>query len=534
MAADNVEIKDSGMQGAGRGLFARRAFAPGEVILELDRPYLFELSPSRLSNTCSWYHQRAGTDPSECRNVTHNHVSRRLIKISMCNKCRKVGYCSKTCQALSWENDHKFECKLFKRESLWGEVSAIRAVMKTLRRLVLEYPGEAANVRRLLELRPVVDRNVMEEYIRIDPERFEHCIDVAGRALGYAGKPTDIDGLDARTLAEKLAVTFFGAGASFNSAADGGVVGFGVDPLFSLINHSCDPNAIMYSQHADVELRALGAINAGDEICLEYVDGLRSFAIRQFKMQKLFSCQCAKCKTGEDLEVAPLVEQAKKLEGEYRRLADGMVCTHESNLSPYLLPGYDKEAQKRAVAWLLEAYRILDAYAGVDEVKRFIRLSIDSELFSWTRQPVPRLCAKLQKLYMENGQISKALRIAIKLHIDVYPTIHDKFHPITLENAWNILLLINELKKIDYGGLHDVLASRQMDLTIIRFGFLFYLHDYMTGASYTVHHLYRTIMETYKEMMDATDMPKKKIRRLVRSNWDAIVISAREMSTSNL
>lgn len=79
----------------------------------------------------------------------------------------------------------------------------------------------------------------------------------------------------------------------------------------SKINHSCVPNAeptFPYSNHT-LAITATGAIEAGQEICISYLDECsleRSRHSRQKELREnyLFVCQCAKCEEQiEDADV---------------------------------------------------------------------------------------------------------------------------------------------------------------------------------------------------------------------------------------
>jgi SET domain-containing protein len=47
-------------------------------------------------------------------------------------------------------------------------------------------------------------------------------------------------------------------------------VGFALDTFITLLNHSCDPNARLISEGAELRLRALKDICTGDELTISY------------------------------------------------------------------------------------------------------------------------------------------------------------------------------------------------------------------------------------------------------------------------
>lgn len=74
---------------------------------------------------------------------------------------------------------------------------------------------------------------------------------------------------------------------------EGEEVGITVDPLAGVINHSCDPNATYILEGANIRIRSLRHIEAGEEITIAYTDVTFS---RDQRRQKLadwfFDCAC--------------------------------------------------------------------------------------------------------------------------------------------------------------------------------------------------------------------------------------------------
>lgn len=100
----DVEVRSSPIAGAGRGLFALKDFAPGDLVLSLERPYVAELDIDRLSDTCAWCFQRGATDANE-RSLSQNlGLPAGFIETKACTGCKRVRYCSKICQTKAWSN----------------------------------------------------------------------------------------------------------------------------------------------------------------------------------------------------------------------------------------------------------------------------------------------------------------------------------------------------------------------------------------------------------------------------------------------
>ncbi|KAF2210233.1 hypothetical protein CERZMDRAFT_45763, partial [Cercospora zeae-maydis SCOH1-5] len=94
--AANVEVKKSGIDNAGRGLFAKKDFEPGDVVLSLDRPYVAELDTSRLSDTCAWCFLKGVTAEERAKAVALG-LPASNIETKQCTGCKRVRYCSKIC-----------------------------------------------------------------------------------------------------------------------------------------------------------------------------------------------------------------------------------------------------------------------------------------------------------------------------------------------------------------------------------------------------------------------------------------------------
>jgi len=71
--------------------------------------------------------------------------------------------------------------------------------------------------------------------------------------------------------------------------------------VISLANHSCTPNATVMFDGRRIELRALDAIEEGEQIFISYVDNLQSRDARRKELREryFFECRCGKCERDE-------------------------------------------------------------------------------------------------------------------------------------------------------------------------------------------------------------------------------------------
>jgi len=75
------------------------------------------------------------------------------------------------------------------------------------------------------------------------------------------------------------------------------ILGVGLFPLASLINHSCHPNCAFHNQGQTLYVRTLCDVKQGEELCYSYIDLYQSRSKRQAELlsSKFFECQCERC-----------------------------------------------------------------------------------------------------------------------------------------------------------------------------------------------------------------------------------------------
>jgi hypothetical protein len=102
----------------GIGLFAAADFEPGDVILRIRSPYILVLDNNTIETLCY-------------------HCLSRVESLPHCARCKSVRYCSKDCQLVSWEEIHKYECKIFRKVKNQGRPllpTPVRALLQVLLR----------------------------------------------------------------------------------------------------------------------------------------------------------------------------------------------------------------------------------------------------------------------------------------------------------------------------------------------------------------------------------------------------------------
>ncbi|KAI0430333.1 hypothetical protein F5Y09DRAFT_230716 [Xylaria sp. FL1042] len=536
-ANKGVEVKQSQISGAGKGLFARVAFSPGDVVVTVDRPLVAELEVERMQDTCAWCFQRGATDPVEKKMAEAVGLPSGSIETKHCTGCRKVGYCSKVCQSKAWKREHKYECKILGRDDVVDLPPEVRGAVKVLGRLVADPDNEFVHTRKILGFWPGKDSASLNEISRQNEKKYADIHVIARAVWMYCGKP-EIDGLDPQSISRGVMANIMINAIPLTSVFDAVPLGMAFDPLISSANHSCDPNAHLVFNQPRQEIRALRKIKAGEEIFVSYTDPTNPFGVRQAALQEYyyFTCRCTKCEKGVELEAKRFPERPEDLGSEYRKLADELVSRHESELSRHLVSGSDDEAQRRVAALQAEAYAVLDnKSASIDDVKEAIRMCIGSKMWSWTEQPVSKLCRQLGTLYLQSGMLYEAFRLGAKVHLEILPgTYPQEFHPDRLVSAWSVSTLINVLCSPGHQELYQELSQGGLPLRVLYFGFLFYLHEH-TPRMFGPQTPFATVTgHTYEQIMAGVTIPEAEIKEKVQAAWPSLVALANNVTVEKL
>ncbi|KAI3343773.1 hypothetical protein F4824DRAFT_20673 [Ustulina deusta] len=536
-ANEGVEVKQSGILGAGKGLFARIAFSPGDTVAAVDRPLVTELEIDRMLDTCAWCCQRGATDPIEKKMAAAMGLPHGFAEIKSCTGCHRVGYCSRACQSKAWKREHKHECKVIGADDVPALPPGVRGAVKILGRLKADPDNEIVHARKILSFWPAGDPNGLSEISRQDKKKYDDFQILGHAAWLYCGKPK-IDGLDPQSISRGVLSNIMSNAITLASVLDGVPLGIGFDPLICSANHSCDPNASLVFNQPRHEIRALRKIKAGEEILINYIEVTNPFSVRQAELKQnyFFTCQCTKCEKGVNLEADRFLERPEDLGSEYRKLADKLISRHESELSRFLAPGTDDEAQRRAAAMEAEAYAVMENEgAHIDETKEAIQMCIGSKMWHWTRQPVPQLCRRLSTQYLQSGVIYEAFRIGVKLHLEILPALYPQgFHPDRLINAWAVSTLINVLCGPAHQELYQELTQGGLQLRIIYFGFLFYIREHTPRMFGSDTPFGKVTENTYKQIMEGVSIPEAEIKEKIQAAWPSLAALANNVTVSSL
>lgn len=483
----DVEVRDSPIANAGRGIFALKDFAPGDLVLALDRPYVAELDIDRLIDTCAWCFQREATDPAERSASRSLGLPAGFVETKACAGCKRVRYCSKTCQSKAWKREHKYECKVLAPDNRPDLPHGVRAVIKLLGRLKADPENKDENLLDILRFQPAgADGNSnLNDFQKQDAQRFEDFGMLSYGAWKYSGEPK-IGDLDSQAIAKFLFFNVMCNTVQLSSPLDDTKLGIGFDPILCSANHSCDPNvATMFNQPRQL-LRALKPIKKGEEIYMKYVDITNPFSIRQEELRSayFFGCKCTKCIKGAVWPEDKFLKAAEDLSPAFADIADQLIKRHQAKLAKFFIPANDPKAQRRMAALQAEAFSVsgitFDINKGNDtaseaEIKDALKLTLNSGMWPYTRQPVPHLLRQLLVMYMAERRTYQCWRIALKIRFEISPTLYPQsFYPDRVIDSWLLTTITNQLCN-PFSGNKEVFEQSMnsgLDLRIVYFGFL--------------------------------------------------------------
>ncbi|CAH0520496.1 unnamed protein product [Peronospora belbahrii] len=244
----------------GRRIESQRDVSPGDLMLRVS-PYAVVLLPELWGSHC---HKCFGSK----------------TRPSRCGRCQTAFYCSKACQQVDWQVNHRKECNSLKQLAQCGlrndQVMDVLLLGRVLRREDKE------------ELKP-------QELVWYDEDMKDHEL-ILLAALAQRMKLVH----ESYSMDQMLRMLSRFRNNNFSICDELLLeLGAGCFPLAAMINHSCDPNcAITFvSKTLDMEIRAMKPIKSGEEITQTYVDIALPRRERQQRLQRKyhFCCKCARC-----------------------------------------------------------------------------------------------------------------------------------------------------------------------------------------------------------------------------------------------
>ncbi|XP_063392698.1 histone-lysine N-methyltransferase SMYD3 [Cydia fagiglandana] len=214
-------------------------------------------------------------------------------KVLKCSGCQFVHYCGRACQRDAW-NDHKWECANLKRVAPKVVPDAARMLAKIINRLSR---GDGHSYRSFYSATGFrMWKDLMSHYsdLKADKKRMDHfsslCV-VLFEFLKDISLPNTVElmGIYGRMVINSFTIL----DTDMNS------IGTGVYLASSIVDHSCNPNAVATFEGKTINLRALTDLPCldWDQIRISYIDLMYTPYERQTDLLEnyYFLCQCERC-----------------------------------------------------------------------------------------------------------------------------------------------------------------------------------------------------------------------------------------------
>ncbi|KAL5365117.1 SET domain-containing protein [Aspergillus floccosus] len=461
--------------GLGNGLFATENIKPGENILHIQSPFVAVLETQRLTDTCSGcFGKRQLESGTELR---------------ACTGCQVVKYCDKTCQSKDWKFAHSLECTIFSKLKPRVLPVNARAVLRIVqRRARRKYSSQELDLFLQLETH--------EKEIRHENAPQWERIALSSKAVkAYSQTDTPEDLISA--FGAKLDVNSFNMTTALSDR-----IGLYLHPYAALINHSCDYNAVVGFDGAELFAKALRPIAQDEQIFISYVDATNPVDIRRKELREryFFDCRCAKC--ADQLDTSDALRSAAAADAQ-RQANMLMEVATAAGIDP-----------AEAVRSLESAMRTLHESAVVQ-----------SSTWPITEQPMVSLRDELIASLLAAGRFQTAfVQAAIRVvRVDrvVYPV---RGHPIRQLHAWTLARLAIHLsqgmeEEEETGGLQ--LASFELDYSLLIWSLLSGLVD-GEAESCAVPSFKRMVKaalgEVHREFLDKGVDPRG-LSDAIKSEW---------------
>ena len=313
-----LQILPSKIPGAGAGLFVTRDLDDGEEIFRSD-PLVNCVENGMQSRVCDSCYDYKGS------NI---HPSGRFWKaedieldMKACGGCKVCYYCSKvrttpillsafhvalrivkfstnysqTCQRKAWKRYHKYECAMFSQDpDMYPRTRALYRLLNMHKHDLLSSEQWAA----LNGLQPHVGEHVSSANAQAVVGASEHARSRTGTELGFSEVltlhctvRTYVEMKDQHLHEHRQLLT----NALCIHPAEGGTLGTSLDIVASLMNHSCEPNALIVFQGNSLRVRSIRKLVARDEITQCYTDVDMDVLIRRHMLKSdfFFDCHCS-------------------------------------------------------------------------------------------------------------------------------------------------------------------------------------------------------------------------------------------------
>ena len=214
-------------------------------------------------------------------------------------------------------------------------------------------------------------------------------------------------------------------------------------------NHSCDPNAYIIMDGAEVNVRSLKPIKENEEIFISYIDATNPYHRRQHELKQrwFFTCKCTKCQKGATLDQDRWAINPEDLPQEMQQVAEMLTKNEDfvSNPANYVgntkIEKYIAAIQGKAYAEYEAAQRASPEQAN-EIIVNGMRLCHQSGLWSVYRQPYAALRDELIVNLLVTGAYSVAWAQCTARYKHIQPKLYPvPFHPVRVVQNWQMAML---------------------------------------------------------------------------------------------
>ncbi|KAF8671556.1 hypothetical protein AX14_005678 [Amanita brunnescens Koide BX004] len=222
-----------------------------------------------------------------------------------CPNCKVVHYCDADCQTRDWSM-HKYECtalQAWARAAPSAQVAIPSDAVRCLGRMLWR--------KRKSDTQGVIIDAMQSHRTSLQPSVYELHTHLAHALVRYLdlSSPEEMAGYGLTSIADLVdLISRFTTNAIGLATPSLTAIGTCVSPSLALLNHSCDPNAVIVFPRtsSDSKLQepllhvvAIKPIIAGEEILTSYIDATLPFEERQRTLKETYSfdCRCSLCDT---------------------------------------------------------------------------------------------------------------------------------------------------------------------------------------------------------------------------------------------
>ncbi|KAL0850513.1 hypothetical protein ABMA28_012302 [Loxostege sticticalis] len=248
------------------------AIKAGDLLLN-EQPFVFVLSSKEKGSRCDNCLEKG--------------------KVLKCSGCQFVHYCGRSCQKDAWP-DHKWECANLKRVAPKVIPDAARMLAKIINKLSR---GDGHSYRAFYTGNSFrMWKDLMSHYsdLKTDKKRMDHfsslCM-VLFEFLKDLSLPNTVElmGMYGRMVINSFTILDI----DMNS------IGTGIYLAASILDHSCNPNAVATFDGKTISIRATKDLTCLDwsQIRISYIDLMKTPYERQTELLEnyYFLCQCDRC-----------------------------------------------------------------------------------------------------------------------------------------------------------------------------------------------------------------------------------------------